>query len=393
MTDVRPVLIAGAGIAGLSLSLALARHGMASTILERRQTLSEAGAGIQLGPNAVHVLRRLGVLEHLAPLAGRPQAIAVRDGASARGLGRLPLGAEMEARFGAPYIVAHRADLQTALLAAVRAARLIRLVTGVEVADWQEHDDGVVLDNPDGRFEGIALVGADGLWSSLRRRLFPGHPLTYSGKMAARTVIPMTAAAGMFQALETGVWLGRDAHVVHYPVRGHREIAVVAILDETVPREGWSGEIEKHAVLDRLSRFSPQLLELLGQGEDWRVWSLYDPPPLPAWSKGRIALIGDAAHPILPFLAQGGAMAIEDAETLAGFMARSRDDPAAAFTACEQARRARVIRVQTAARGNGRVYHFTGPMAMARNMVLRTVPGERLMRRYDWLYGWNGDLG
>lgn len=388
----RPILIAGAGIAGLTLAIALARRGVPARILEKRDNPSEAGAGIQLGPNAMQVLRRLGVAALLDTHAGRPDHIHVADGASGRTLARLPLGGAIEKRFGAPYRVAHRADLHAALLAAARDATGVEIVTGCEIAGFRQSSDGVAATSPNGRsMEGAALVGADGLWSALRQELFPGHPLTYAGKMAARTVIPSSAANGRFAEPATGVWLSGDAHVVHYPVRAGREIAVVAIVDEATARDDWGGAIDSTSVLARLIRFSPELLSFLGHGTDWRAWSLYDPPPLPAWSKGRVGLIGDAAHPILPFFAQGGAMAIEDAETLATLLATTPAAPERAFARFEQLRRARVLRVQAASRANGHTYHLSGAMALARNLTLKTAPGSLMMRRYDWLYGWSGD--
>ncbi len=388
----KPILIAGAGIAGLSLALALARQGIASHILERRDELSEAGAGIQLGPNAMQVLTRLGVAARLEPEAGRPEAIIVRDGSSGRRLTTLPLGQAMRDRFGAPYRVAHRADLQAALIAAVHETSEIALVTGFEVVTWDETEGGIVARSAGGGHqEGSVLIGADGLWSTVRHALFPGHPLGYAGKRAARTMIPARLAAKDFKAPSTGVWLGQDAHVVHYPVRGHREIAVVAIVDEAVAREGWGGPIESSEVLARLKGFAPELLAFVDLGVEWRVWSLYDPPPLPAWSRGRVCMIGDAAHPILPFLAQGGAMAIEDAETLARALALSPLDPGAAFARFETLRRARVLRVQEASRANGRIFHMHGLPGLARDVALSVAPSRMMMARYDWLYGWNGD--
>lgn len=388
----RPILIAGSGIAGLSLGLALSRHGLASRLLERRPVLSEAGAGIQLGPNAMHVLRRLGVAEHLEPLAGAPDGIDVFDGASGRPLTRFPLGRQIEQRFGAPYRVVHRADLQGALLAAAGQRSDIEIVTGFEVTGWKETGAGLVVTAADGRTaEGASLVGADGLWSTVRRGMYPAHPLTYAGKMAARTVIPSDGVGARFSSAATGVWLAADAHVVHYPVRAGRDIAVVAIVDEAAPREGWDGEISSTSVQARLIGFAPTLLEFLSLGQDWHAWSLYDPPPLPAWSKGEVCLIGDAAHPILPFFAQGGGMAIEDADTLAALIAQTPDEPGKAFATFERLRRDRVLRVQAASRDNGRTFHMSGPMAMARNLTLTLAPGSLMMRRYDWLYGWNGD--
>jgi salicylate hydroxylase len=387
-----PILIAGAGIAGMSLAVALARRGVPSRLLERRAELSEAGAGIQLGPNAMHVLERLGVARHLEPMAGKPVSIRVHDGAGGRLLGELPLGERMSDRFGAPYWVAHRADLQAALLASVEEHREIGLVTGFEVADWRETGEGVeALSEAGAHQQGSVLVGADGIWSMLRRRLFPDHRLVYAGKMAVRTMIPASLARAEHTRPSTGVWLGRDAHVVHYPVRGGREIAVVAILDEASPREGWGGEIVAEAVMQRLSAFAPALLEFLDLGLEWRAWSLYDPPPLPAWSRGRVGLIGDAAHPILPFLAQGGAMAIEDADTLAASIASAPHDALRALARMEAVRRGRVARVQEASRANGRVFHLHGAAGIARNLALGALPGSLMMKRYDWLYGWNGD--
>ncbi len=388
----RPILIAGSGIAGLSLGLALSHKGVASRLLERRAELSEAGAGIQLGPNAMHVLQRLGVAGRLEPLAGKPDAIDVHDGASGRRLTRFPLGADIETRFHAPYRLAHRSDLQASLLAAARARPDIEIATGFKVGDWRETDRGVVVTAADGRTtEGDMLVGADGLWSTVRRGIHPNHPLPYAGKMAARTVIPAAGVGERFARAVTGVWLAPDAHVVHYPVRAGADIAVVVIVDEATPREGWGGAISSTSVEARLIGFAPELLEFLARGVEWRAWSLYDPPSLPTWSKGRACLIGDAAHPILPFFAQGGGMAIEDAETLAALIARSPDAPARAFARFEGLRRARVLRVQDASRANGKTFHLSGAMALARNLTLALAPGSLMMRRYDWLYGWNGD--
>lgn len=391
MSSRPPILIAGAGIAGLSLALALSRKGLPSRILERRSQPAEAGAGIQLGPNAMGVLGRLGISEAIEQFAGRPEAIEVADGMSGRRLAVLPLGRSIAQRFGTPYRVMRRADLHTALMAACRTEGL-EITSGFEVADWDDGEGRIEVASSSGATAtGAALVGADGLWSAVRRKLAPGGALIYSGKMAARTVIAAEAAGSRFARDVTGVWVARDAHVVHYPVRAGREIAVVVIVDEARPREGWGGEIDTEAVLSRVAHFAPELVAFLRAGRDWRSWSLYDPIPLRTWTRGRVVLTGDAAHPILPFLAQGGALAIEDAETLASLIALVPESPSAAFPRFERLRRPRTIRVQTASRDNGVVFHLGGPLALARNLTLATVPGPILMRRYDWLYGWRGD--
>jgi salicylate hydroxylase len=388
----QPILVAGAGIAGLSLALALASRGIPSRLLERRPQHSEAGAGIQLGPNATHVLTRLGLAARLAPFTARPDCIAVHDGLTGDRLARLALGGAIERRFGSPYLVAHRADLQSALLGAVRDCPLIELVYRFEVSGWRQAGSTLTATAADGRsIDGALLVGADGIWSQVRRALFPAAELTYAGKMAARTLIPAAVAPPRFAQHATGVWLSPDAHVVHYPVRAGREIAVVAVVDEAIPREGWGSAIEATRVLARLIRFSPALVGFLSLATEWRAWSLYDPPSLPAWSKDRVGLIGDAAHPILPFFAQGGGMALEDAETLARLIEAGLSAPQTIFTRFEALRRARLMRVQRASRANGATFHLDGLPALARNTTLRLAPGALIMRRYDWLYGWNGD--
>ncbi len=390
MTARPPLLIAGAGIAGLALGLALARRGMQSRILERRLEPAEAGAGIQLGPNAMKVLARLGVAERLEPATSQPDAIDVADGATGRHLTSLPLGQWLARRHGAPYRVAHRADLHRALLDTALALPAIEIVRDCEVTGFTQRHDGVEVETKAGHhFDGCALVGADGLWSVVRRALFPDHSLTYSGKMAARTVIPAPRDGSRFTRPVTGVWLSPDTHVVHYPVRGHSEIAIVAVVDEDEPREGWGGTIEATSVLARLIRFAPELIGFLGRANEWRAWSLYDPAPLPAWSRGSVGLIGDAAHPILPFLAQGGGMALEDAIVLAGLLADAPLDPTGAFTRFHAERGPRVLRVQDASRANGRIFHLNGLAATARNTTLRLAPGTLMMRRYDWLYGFD----
>jgi len=388
----RPILIAGAGIGGLTTALGLAQRGLSCRVLERRHELSEAGAGIQLGPNAMQVLNRLGVGERLREVAGQPESIEVSIGATGRHIAHLPLGAAVARMYGAPYLVCHRADLQDVLADAISGQRLIQLELGFEVSGFEEAEDGVhVLSGEGETRSGVALVGADGLWSSVRGLLDPGFSLKYSGKMAARALVPTSLAPARFAAPVTGVWLGGDAHVVHYPIRGGQEIAVVVIVDEPLAREGWGGEIAALDVLHRLSGFSPELIDFLMLAPSWRAWSLYDPTPLASWSRGAVGLLGDAAHPILPFLAQGGAMAIEDSETMSALFARTGAKPQEVFAEFEKLRRARVLKVQDASRENGRIYHLSGPIAWARNAALAVLPGGLMMDRYDWLYGWNGD--
>ncbi len=387
-----PILIVGGGIAGLASALALARHGIACRILERRETFSQSGAGIQLGPNAVKALRALGVLDALQPLAGQPQAIVVREGASARVLQRLPLGDWIAARHGAPYLVAHRRDLQSALLDRVRQQPLITVETGFEAVTVNELAGEIRIGARDGReHQGAAIIGADGVHSTMRRTLFPERPPRFTGRTAARTVIPAGALTSAIReaipSSTTGVWLVPDAHVVHYPVRGGRELAVVVISSEDWPETRWSAPVDRASVQQTVRAFSPHLRAMLGLADDWRKWALFDAAPLPTWSHGRVLLIGDAAHPVLPFLAQGGGLALEDAIVLAHHIAKSPHELADAFRQFHADRAQRAARVLHGARRNGRVFHLGGVQAQARNAVMRVLPGARIMAGYDWLYG------
>ncbi|MFZ4806412.1 MAG: FAD-dependent monooxygenase [Hyphomicrobiaceae bacterium] len=385
-----PLLIAGGGIAGLSLGLALARRGKASRILERNTVFSEAGAGIQIGPNGMGVLRRLGLAGSLAPLAAWPTAIEVRDGGSGQRLTRLPLGDWIAQRHGAPYGVIHRADLQSILLDAARMEPLIEIVTGFRVGAISEGASGVTVDSETGdRQRGSALVGADGLWSAVRPWVDPGADLNFSGKTASRTVVPIEAVLSDYRTVTT-IWLMSQAHIVAYPVRGGQALACVVVVEGSWPGRGWGQAVEAETVLGKLAGADRRLLDLLRQAQEWRSWALYDPEALSAWSKGPVVLIGDAAHPVLPFLAQGGVMALEDAETLAVCLTRYGDDVTTAFASYEAQRRPRITRVQRASRRNGGIYHASGPTALARDSVLRLTPGGVLMRQYDWLYGWPG---
>jgi 2-polyprenyl-6-methoxyphenol hydroxylase-like FAD-dependent oxidoreductase len=391
MATSAPILIAGGGIGGLGLALALARADCNSIVLEQGDAFATAGAGIQLGPNGVRVLQRLGVDEALRPLVGVPQSITVRDGRSGGTLATLPLGNWIAARHGAPYWVAHRGDLAGVLLAAAAAEPRVSLRPGFAVASIAQTGERVEAVSVRGEsITGSALVGADGLWSKVRQAVCPGVVPQFAGATATRAVIPV-AEAGALAASGVGLWLMPHVHVVHYPVRGGAETAVVVIAAETWQGRDWEAEADGASLLARLGGLHTSLTGTLARVPQWRKWALHSLPPLPRWSAGRITLMGDAAHPMLPYLAQGGVLALEDAEALADCLAVHPGDEPAALPRFEAGRRRRASRVQAMSRRQGHIYHLAPPLAWARNAVLRFTPGPWLMAGYDWLYGWRGE--
>jgi salicylate hydroxylase len=389
-----PIVIAGAGIAGLSAALALGRSGRPVLVLEKAPELTEVGAGIQLSPNASRHLQRWGVLERLQGAALQPRMVVIRRARDAAVLARLPL-ADAEQRWGAPYLVAHRADVQQALRAAVAEVPTIELRLGVAVAGFAADQERVAIGAKHGlirlRFDGAALIGADGLWSDVRERLALAgdSPPKPARRTAWRATIPAAELPEEFVAPQINLWLGSRAHLVHYPVRGGADVNVVAIAaDSAAARDGadfWNAQRDPAVLQQSFRRWHATARALLAATADWRTWPLFDRAPLEHWSVGRVTLAGDAAHPMLPFLAQGAAQAIEDAAALESALSASGDIPAA-FAAYEQARRARAARIQKASRRQGDIYHMSEPAALARDIVMRVLGPRRMLARQDWIY-------
>ena len=394
MASSRTVIIAGAGIGGLTAALAIARHGFAVTVFDQAQRLEEIGAGIQLSPNASRILIALGLGEQLRRHVVAPEELRVMNARTARVLARAPLGAVAEKRYGAPYWVIHRGDLQAVLIDAVRVHPGIVLNLGARVEDFVLNEDGVTVVARSAQHlledRGVALIGADGLWSSLRRRLGHRREPRFARRTAWRALAPADALMPELRAPAVNLWFGTRTHLVHYPVRGGSLVNVVAIVRDDWREPGWSASGERAEILARYRApmWSAVPRALLAAPEHWQKWALYDRPPLARWGKGAVTLLGDAAHPMLPYLAQGAAMAIEDAAVLAQRLADARDDPAGAMRRYERQRRRRAARAQRAARRNGIVYQLGGPGAFLRTLALTAIGGERLLARYDWLYGW-----
>jgi salicylate hydroxylase len=382
------VAIAGGGIAGLSTAIALARRGIASCVYERRAAFPDEGAGIQIGPNGTRILEELGVGARLGRHVGTPEALSVRHGKSGRELARLPLGAWIAARHGAPYWTAHRADLNAALRECAKSERLIETKLDTELNAFVDDESGVWFANMAGTRESYdALIAADGIWSINRRHIAGDATLTPTGKAAYRTVIPAKAYPSALASDAVHIWLMPGAHAVHYPVKGGREFALVVIADDAEGVAKWSAPVAPDFVQAKIAGFAEPLHSLVGAAEAWRKWSLFEMEPLPAWTLGRAALVGDAAHPMLPFLAQGAVMALEDAVTIAKCLSHDGRDARGALATYEDIRRRRVNRVVENSRRNGRIYHLHGLAAAARDATLKFASGKTIMARYDWLYG------
>jgi salicylate hydroxylase len=387
------VIVAGAGIAGLTAALALARAGLRATVLEQAEKLEEVGAGIQLSPNATHILFALGLRERLQVVATMPQAIRVMAGRSAREIMRIPLGTGAEKRFGAPFLTIHRADLQAALAGVASAKRDIAIKLGVQVSDFAAHDNGITVQGQRGRQvldeQGIALIGADGAWSTLRARMTKARRPRFLHRTAWRALIPAEKLPREFRDA-VHLWLGQDSHLVHYPVRNGRLINVVAIVHEDWNEPGWSAPGDREVLLRNFARWSwsDGARDLLSIPEHWLKWALHESAGPIAPATGAMTLIGDAAHPMLPFLAQGAGMAIEDGAVLAAMLSKYLGNPANALRVYEDARRQRTARVQNASRKQGRIYGMTGPEALVRNLAMKAMGGEKVLGRYEWLYNW-----
>jgi salicylate hydroxylase len=389
----RTIAVAGAGIGGLTAALALAAKGFRVALFDKAAKLEETGAGVQLSPNATRVLDRLGLRERLLASVVAPDAVVIRMAQGAV-LARLPLGPAAETRYGAPYWMIHRGDLQAALLGAALAHPDITVTLSAAVDGHATHADGVAVQVRRGEapeeVRAAALIGADGLWSRVRALAGATDAARFARRAAWRALVPADAVSPTFRTPTIHLWLGHGSHLVHYPVKGGAMINIVAIGDDAQPSEGWSTAA---AADDVLRRFAPGAWtglarDLLALPERWLKWPLYDRPPRPHRGRGAVTLLGDAAHPMLPFLAQGAAMAIEDAAVLADALAAAPNDTVAALRRYEAMRGPRVARVQRAARRNDTAYHLPWPASAARDLVMRLLGDDRLLAHYDWIYGW-----
>ncbi|HVE54964.1 MAG TPA: FAD-dependent oxidoreductase [Ramlibacter sp.] len=389
----RELLVAGGGIGGLAAALAARHAGWEARVLEQSAAFSEGGAGIQLGPNVVRILREWNLLQgELKQQAFSPQRLRVRDGVDGSELASLPLG-DMEQRYGAPYLTVHRADLHSALLEAARA-RDVRLHTARKVTALTEQETLVHVaarGGPD--VEAEAVVLAEGLWSESRSLVAGPAAPRATGHLAYRGLVRQSDLPPPLRSLEVSVWLAPRMHLVTYPVRGGEVLNTVCLVEGQVPGDprGWDHVAVRSELEAALGPVCAGVRDQLAAVPEWRLWALHDRPPVAAadeLASGRIALLGDAAHPMLPYLAQGAGMAIEDARELQRVLAIADDrivDVPTAFRRYALNRFERVGRVQERSLRNATIFHADGLLRRARNAGLRTL-GARLLDQ-PWLYG------
>lgn len=370
-----PFLIVGGGIAGLAAGLGLARTGKASHVFEKAPSFDEIGAGLQLGPNAVRALQWLGAWDAVAAECVSPAEIQIRDGLSGNILQRIPLGANFEERFGAPYRVAHRADLLNSLLEAARSNPKIKLQNDAEVSDVSLTATTLTLDSGKSH-AGQAIIAADGVHSAIRN-LIGGQPGTKPiGHMLHRGLIPITSVPASINIDVVTLWLFPGGHVVHYAVSNWRHFNIVAAVEDS--------EISLWAAFQGACQ---PLADVLKLKINWTKWPALDLAPARNWSRNRTVLIGDAAHATLPYLAQGAAMALEDACALS-LAIKNANEPESAFRDFSVSRFARTAAIQKKSRQLGRIYHAGGVLRVARNAVLKATPGRSFIRQMSWIYSW-----
>ena len=383
-----PVLVAGGGIGGVAAALALTRQGFEVKVLEQAPQLGEIGAGIQLGPNAFAAFDALGIGARARSRAVYTDEMVMHDAMDETPVGRIPTGEAFRARFNNPYAVIHRADVHKSLLEGAEASDRIEMLTSTTVQRVVQDDDSVTVHDTNGRtHRGVALIGADGVKSAVRRQ-FVGDDARVSGHVVYRAVVDRKDFPADLQWNAASIWVGPNCHLVHYPLRGGEQYNVVVTFhsrekEEWSVREGSREEVQSY--FEGICARARQLIEL---PRDWKRWATADREPIGQWTFGRVTLLGDAAHPTLQYLAQGACMALEDAVTLGEALRVHRNEFGKAFAHYERSRIARTARVVLSAREMGRIFHAKGVERLVRNELWKDRSRERYYDAMEWLYGW-----
>ncbi len=383
-----PVLVAGGGIGGIAAALALVRQGFAVKVLEQAPQLGEIGAGIQLGPNAFAAFDALGIGQIARARAVYTDEMVMHDALDETLVGRIPTGEAFRQRFGNPYAVIHRADVHGSLLEGAQATRRIELATSTQVQRVEQDDDGVtVFDARGGRHRGMALIGADGVKSAVRRQ-YVGDEARVSGHVVYRAVVERKDFPKDLQWNAAAIWVGPNCHLVHYPLRGGEQYNVVVTFHSREQEEWSVREGSRDEVLSYFEGICPRARQLIELPKDWKRWATADREPIGQWIYGRATLLGDAAHPTLQYLAQGACMAMEDAVTLGEALRVTGNDFSKAFALYQRSRVSRTARIVLSAREMGRIFHAKGVERLVRNDLWKGRSPERFYDAMEWLYGW-----
>lgn len=389
------MIIVGGGIGGLAAALACGQAGARPQVLERAATFSEVGAGIQMGPNVTRTLHAWGLAEDLQEIGFVPRKLDAKDTQTGQIIGTLRLGQRSLDTYGAPYFTVHRADLHRVLLKKIRSSGQAELRLDSEVQGLQQNADGIQISGANlpasltELSQSGAMVGADGLWSKTRQFVVPPTAPRVTGLLAYRALVPMQSIPEKLRLQDVNVWVGPRVHAVLYPVKCGEYLNLVVVVQGPPPAslDDWDHAGNKQDLEAAMGPIHADLRNMLAAVPAWRLWPLCDRPPIKGpheMAKGRIALLGDAAHPMRPFLAQGAGMAIEDAAELARSWARADLQVEDRLQMYAQARWARNAQVQQRSIRNGQIFHLQGPLRWGRNLAMKLM-GEPLMD-VPWLY-------
>ena len=391
MADHKPVLIAGGGIGGLATAMGLAQKGIRSILLEKSASLGEIGAGIQLGPNAFHAFDYLGVGEAARGMAVYIDQLRLMDALTAEEITHVDLGNAFRARFRNPYAVVHRGDLHGVFLRACQNSDLIELRASSEVVGYEQDGSSVTVKIANGdRVTGSLLIGADGLWSNIRKQVTADGPPRVSGHTTYRSVIPTEQMPEDLRWNAATLWAGPKCHIVHYPLSGWKVFNLVVTYHNDAPEPVAGKPVSEDEVLKGFGHIHERAQSIIRHGKSWRLWVLCDRDPAERWIDGRVVLLGDAAHPMLQYFAQGACRAMEDAVCLSHMLA-NHDDHATALETYRAQRFPRTARVQLMSRAIGEhIYHPSGEHARLRNAIMGAKSSEDWYGDLAWLYGGTG---
>jgi salicylate hydroxylase len=383
-----PVIVVGGGIGGLATALGLARKGFRALVLEKAAALGEIGAGIQLGPNAFHCFDHLAIGEAARGMAVYIDQLRLMDALSAEEITHIDLGEEFRARFGNPYAVVHRGDLHGVFLRACREHPLVELRVKSEVAAYENEGSSIIALLASGeRVTGSLLIGADGLWSNVRKQLVGDGRPRVSGHTTYRSVIPTHEMPKDLRWNAATLWAGPKCHIVHYPLSGWKVFNLVVTYHNDAPEPAAGLPVCEEEVRRGFEHVHERARKIISHGRDWKLWVLCDREPVDKWVEGRAVLLGDAAHPMMQYFAQGACMALEDAVCLSEMIAATPADLDGALEAYRRQRVLRTARVQLQSRAIGdHIYHPAGVHAALRNSIMGAKTSRDYHDHLAWLY-------